>query len=60
MPKLDLKVLIRQDNRVLYSFYEKPMVSNQVLQKKTALTEDTKVGSLVQEVKRGMNSHACP
>ena len=39
---------------VLYTFYEKPMSTNQVLHKDTALAEDTKISSLTAEVKRRM------
>jgi hypothetical protein len=56
LPTLDVKVWINEKNQVLYSFFEKPMVCNQVLQKSTALAEDTKVSSLVQEVYRRMSN----
>ena len=41
LPTLDLIIWLRQsDNKTMYSFYEKPMASNMVIQMKSAMPED--------------------
>jgi hypothetical protein len=54
LPTLDLKMWVSEDNTVLYSFYEKPMATNQVIQKDSAIPENIKMSSLNAEVVRRM------
>ena len=54
LPTLDLKVWMSLDNKILFEFYEKPMNTNMVLQRKSALSENIKMNSLTQEVIRRM------
>ena len=54
LPTLDLRVWVREDNKVMYSFYEKPMSSNQVIQKASAMPENMRMSTLNQEVTRRM------
>ena len=54
LPTLDLKVWMSLDNKILFEFYEKPMNTNMVLQRKSALSENIKMSSLTQEVIRRM------
>ena len=51
LPTLDIKIWIK-DGLIEYEFYEKPMGANIVLHAKTALSEQTKLSSLTQEVVR--------
>ena len=51
LPTLDVKIWY-QDGRVLHEHYEKEMKSNLVLEQRSALSENTKVSSLSQEVVR--------
>ena len=48
---MDIKIWIK-DGLIEYEFYEKPMGANIVLYAKTALSEQTKLSSLTQEVVR--------
>ena len=52
LPTLDLEIWVQPGGRVLYQHYEKPMNTNLVIQKSSALSENTKVSSLTQEVVR--------
>ena len=53
LPTLDLKIWIQPGGRmIIYEHYEKPMKSNLVVQRKSALSENVKVASLTQEVVR--------
>ena len=55
MPTLDLKIWIQPGEKiVLYEHFVKPMKSNLVVQRRSALSENTKVASLTQEVVRVM------
>ena len=57
LPTLDLNIWVGDDNTVLFTFYEKPMVSNQVIQKESAMPENGKMATLNQElVRRMMNT----
>ena len=51
MPVLDLQIW-SADNQVKFKFYEKPMVSNHVLQRWSALSWNVKKASLAGEVSR--------
>ena len=52
LPTLDTDLTVDNNNMVLYKFYEKPMASNQVLHKRTAMAEDAKIRSLTNELIR--------
>ena len=55
LPTLDLTIWTREeDNKTMFLFYTKPMSSNTVLQRKSAMPENMKVASLNQEVIRRM------
>ena len=54
LPTLDLVIWVGDDNKVLYRHYQKPMASNMVLQRGSAMPENMKVASLNQEVLRRM------
>ena len=54
LPTLDLNIWVKEDNMVVFVFFEKTMCTNQVLHKDTALAEDTKISSLTAEVRRRM------
>ena len=56
MPVLDLKVWLENDNTVNYIFYEKPMKSNFVIDKLSALPYSMKMKSLTQEVFRRLHN----
>ena len=52
LPTLDLSLLVTEENRVGFIFYEKPTVSNLTIQKRSALNENSKVQSFSNEVIR--------
>ena len=54
LPTLDFKLWVREDNVVLFTFFEKPTSSNQMLHRNTALSENTKMATLNAEVVRRM------
>ena len=54
LPTLDLNIWVREDNMVVYIFYEKPMASSMVVQKRSAMPENMRVSTLNQEVIRRM------
>jgi hypothetical protein len=54
LPTLDLVIWVGDNNKVLYRHYQKPMASNMVLQRGSAMPENMKVASLNQEVIRRM------
>ena len=56
LPTLDTSLWVDQQNVVHYTFYEKPMCLNQVLQKDTALPENCKMSSLSNEMIRRMKN----
>ena len=37
LPTLDLELWVREDNKTMYSFYEKPMSSNMVIQRSSSM-----------------------
>ena len=54
LPTLDLSIWVMEDNTVVYIFYEKPMASSMVIQKRSAMPENMQMSSLNQEVIRRM------
>ena len=54
LPTLDLGIWVREDNKTMYSFFEKPMSSNQVIQKASAMPENMRMSTLNQEMTRRM------
>ena len=55
MPILDCEVKV-EDNKILYKFYKKPMASPLVMMKDSALPENIKRSSLIQEVVRRLRN----
>ena len=53
---MDVKLWVRADNKVMYTFFEKSMASNQMIHKQSALPENTKMASLNGEVIRRMQN----
>ena len=56
MPILDMKVWIGSDSNIQYIFYEKPMRSNLVVGKNSALPEAMKMRTLTQEAYRRIHN----
>ena len=56
MPVLDLQVWLDENNRVRYTFYEKPMKSNMVIDKSSALPYSMKMKALTQETFRRIHN----
>ena len=54
LPTLDLSIWVRDDNKTMYKFFQKPMASNMVLQRCSAMPENMRVASLTQEMIRRM------
>ena len=54
LPTLDLNIWVREDNLVVYVFYQKPMANSMVIQKRAAMPENMRVATLNQEVIRRM------
>ena len=54
LPTLDTSMRVREDNMVEYRFFEKPMSSNMVLHKDTAMAENPKIRCLSNDLKRRM------
>ena len=54
LPTLDLEIWVRGDNKVLFQYYEKPMVPNMVLHRRRAMPEGTRRATLNQELIRRM------
>ena len=55
LPSLDLNIWVREeDNRTMYTFYEKPMASDMTIQREAAMPENMKISSLNQEMVRRM------
>ena len=52
LPTLDLEIWIQAGKQIIYEYFEKPMNTNLVLEKTSALSENTRVSSLSQEVVR--------
>ena len=51
---MDLEIWVRDDNKVLFQYYEKPMVPNMVLHRRSAMPEGTRRATLNQELIRRM------
>ena len=56
LPTLDTKLKVSEKNIILYQFYEKPTNPNTVLHFRTAMSEDSKIRSLTNEVIRRMTT----
>ena len=54
LPTQDLKIWVSEDNKCLYTFFEKPTATNQVIHKESAMPENMRVSTLNQEVTRRM------
>ena len=54
LPTLDLELWVSESNRILYSFFEKSMVSQMVLHKRSAMPEGIRRATLNQEMVRRM------
>ena len=54
LPTLDLNIWVMEDNMVVYIFYQKPMASSMVIQKRSAMPENKRMATLNQEVIRRM------
>ena len=55
LPTLDLQLWVRrEDNKVLFSYYEKPMIPNTVLHARSAIPESIRRSTLNQELIRRM------
>ena len=54
LPSLDLTLWVRkEDNCTLYAFYEKPMASNMMIQKTSAMPENMRMSTLNQRCTEG-------
>ena len=51
---MDLNIWVGEDNVTRYIFFEKPMASSMVIQKRSAMPENMRVSTLTQEVIRRM------
>ena len=56
VPILDVKVAINKDNRVDYVFYKKPMASDKVVLRSSAMSYRQKITTLTQEVFRRLHN----
>ena len=54
LPTLDLEIKVLDNNKILYQYYEKPMVPDMVLHKRSAMPEGTRRSTLNQELIRRM------
>ena len=54
LPTLDLNIWVGEDNVTRYIFFEKPMASSMVIQRRSAMPENMRVSTLTQEVIRRM------
>ena len=54
LPTLDLEIWVRDDNKILYQYFEKTMVPNMVLHRRSAMPEGTRRATLNQEMIRRM------
>ena len=55
LPTLDMEMWI-ENGRILYSYYEKPVAAKTVINQKSALSENTKMASLSQDLIRRMKN----
>ena len=56
LPTLDTNLYTTTNGKIRYKYYEKPMASNVVLQKQSAMSESMKRATLVEEVVRRMRN----
>ena len=57
LPSLDLTLWVRDvDNKTLYAFYEKPMVTNMMIQRRSAMPENMLMSTLNMEMYRRMTN----
>jgi hypothetical protein len=56
LPTLDFKLWVSHDNIIMYTFFEKPTSSNQMIQKESALPENMKMATLNSETVRRMQN----
>ena len=54
LPTLDLELWVSSGNKILFSFFEKSMVSTMVLHKRSAIPEGVRRATLNQEMVRRM------
>ena len=54
LPTLDLNIWVDENNIVMYIFYQKPMSSSMVIQRRSAMPENMRMSTLNQEVIRRM------
>ena len=52
LPTLDTSLLVDQDNKVLYKYFEKPTTTNTTILKTTAMAENPKVQCLTNDLVR--------
>ena len=52
LPTLDTELQVREDNRVLYRFYEKPVATNMTVQFASAMEENNKMKTLANDLTR--------
>ena len=50
LPTLELEIWVRMDNKVLFQYYEKSMIPNMVLHRRSAMPEGTRRATLNQEL----------
>ena len=56
LPTLNFKLWVSNDNMILYTFFEKCMASNQMIQKGSSIPENIKMATLnIENVKRMQN-----
>ena len=55
LPTLDMEIWI-ENSRIMYKFWEKPMAAKTVIHRESALSENSKIASLSQEVMRRMKN----
>ena len=55
LPSLDTAIWVEL-NRIMFEFFSKPMANSLVVQAKSALSEETKLSSLAEEVNRRMRN----
>ena len=52
LPTLDLKIRVEESNQVSFSYYEKPTVTNVMVQRRSAMEENNKIQILVNDMVR--------
>ena len=56
LPTLDLQIWIRDDNKILYKYFEKTMTPVMVLHARSAIPESTRRATLNQELIRRLTN----